>query len=377
MTFNIPIDNDYWENEGASAAPATTSNSDGFPFMLEGDIINQPEPEYLIDEWFPENTLVMIWGQPKGAKSFLGLHTSMCLTHGLSWFGHEVRQGAVLYIAAEGSGGLGKRVRAWRQHHNATHRSSPLVIITVPVNMFDDSDTDKLIRQALQLEREYGFKFVAIVIDTLARCSGGADENSNQAMGLVVQNLDRMKREIMAMIMVIHHCGKNETNGPRGASCLTGAIDTRIHVERESPNSMTVFVTLEMQKDDDSGMSKIMSLVKVPLGLKKNGKALDSLVMTEKSRDVPIATPDLVPGAKGDPVYTDLVSIANQMAPNTEATVSDIALLVFRDKIHTKRVNEALPENIFRKVNTSDGVKLLRRLKAHKKGFVVQCQNTN
>src|ERR1700733_12872690 len=49
---------------------------------------------------------------PKCRKSFLVQHISYKLSQGLSVFGRRVKRAEVLYVAAEGEGGIAKRLKA-------------------------------------------------------------------------------------------------------------------------------------------------------------------------------------------------------------------------------------------------------------------------
>jgi RecA-family ATPase len=71
-----------------------------------------------------------------------------------------------------------------------------------------------------------------VIIDTLARCMIGGDENSARDMGLFVEACSRVQKT-GAAVMVIHHTGKNSATGPRGSSALFGAADTIIELSND------------------------------------------------------------------------------------------------------------------------------------------------
>jgi putative DNA primase/helicase len=104
-------------------------------------------------------------------------------------------------------------------------------IVQNSVNLFNgDEDTDAIIETVRQLEAQRGQKVRLIVGDTLARMSAGANENSGQDMGLVIERFDRIRTECQAHFMLIHHCGKNAAYGMRGWSGIRAAIDTEIEL---------------------------------------------------------------------------------------------------------------------------------------------------
>ena len=71
-----------------------------------------------------------------------------------------------------------------------------------------------------------------IVIDTLNRNFGGADENSTKDMTAFVSNLDLLRAEHGATILVIHHSGHTNSGRSRGSSVLYGAVDANMQVAR-------------------------------------------------------------------------------------------------------------------------------------------------
>ena len=95
-----------------------------------------------------------------------------------------------------------------------------------------------------------GATFAAIAIDTVARAMVGADENDARDMGLFVAACDRIRTAIGAMILGVHHSGKDKDRGPRGSIALPGAVDCMLRVDRtEGTPYATVIV--EKQKDEE------------------------------------------------------------------------------------------------------------------------------
>lgn len=52
-----------------------------------------------------------------------------------------------------------------------------------------------------------------IILDTLARCFGGSDENAAKDMGAFIQGCDAIKAATQATVLIIHHSGKDRTKG--------------------------------------------------------------------------------------------------------------------------------------------------------------------
>lgn len=96
------------------------------------------------------------------------------------------------------------------------------------------------------LAKQYAAYPALIIIDTLARAMAGGDENSGQDMGALIRNVDLIREETDAHVMLIHHSGKDASRGARGHSSLRAAADTEIELTRSGD-----VVTAEAKKQRD------------------------------------------------------------------------------------------------------------------------------
>jgi hypothetical protein len=71
-----------------------------------------------------------------------------------------------------------------------------------------------------------------VIVDTLARCMVGGDENSAKDMGGAVESLDLIRRATGAAVLVVHHTTKG-TQTERGSSALRGAAHTMISLSND------------------------------------------------------------------------------------------------------------------------------------------------
>jgi hypothetical protein len=109
---------------------------------------------------------------------------------------------------------------------------------------------------------------VAIVIDTLARCSEG-DENSNSDMGRFVAAADEIRMRLKgATVVVVHHTPKSDPETLRGASALHGAIDSAIclvPVGTGTEQEQTLIMKCKKQKDLGQFPDEALARVQVEL----------------------------------------------------------------------------------------------------------------
>jgi len=77
-------------------------------------------PEWVIDGILPKECAGVVFAKSGVGKTFFVLGMACAIATGSDWYGHAVKQGGVLYIAAEGYRGIRQRQRAWETHHGLT-----------------------------------------------------------------------------------------------------------------------------------------------------------------------------------------------------------------------------------------------------------------
>lgn len=230
--------------------------------LLDNDGIRSlPPPEWLIADYLAQDSLALLYGPSGTSKTFLALDWAMHVSTGLWWHGHEVKQGRVLYVIAEGARGIGRRIDAWEEHHEERMSTAGLwdgteVIDWRPeaLNLFDPLAVAPLILAAMYRRP------ALIVFDTLARCTLGAEENSAKDMGQVVAALDQIRTQTKACVLLVHHTGKDAANGARGSSALKAAMDTELEITAVD-HRLVVKVT--KQKDDEEARPLKLNRVNV------------------------------------------------------------------------------------------------------------------
>lgn len=196
-------------------------------FLTRAELRDLPTVEPLIDHVLPRHSYGILSGRDGSYKTFVALDWACCLATGRPWQGKFVDRVRVLYIAAEGAYGIDKRLDAWEAANGTTIDDDHFVVRPSGLNLFKTtSDFDRLVEHID--ENGYGL----IVVDTLRRVSGGADENGSE-MGAVVDNLARLKdRTDGGSILVIAHTGKTDKD-TRGYSGIEDDADFVWSVKRD------------------------------------------------------------------------------------------------------------------------------------------------
>ncbi|MGY1691996.1 AAA family ATPase [Geodermatophilus sp. SYSU D01105] len=186
--------------------------------LSRAGLANLPNPEPLIADTIDRRTVVVVAGHFGSLKSFVLQAWAASIATGSSWLGREVQQGTVLYVAAEGAQGLHPRFTAWEYGWQQRIPDDALAVLPEPVNLLDAAAVSDLCELAAGRS--------LVILDTLARCLVGADENSAKDMGIAVDSLYRLRNAIgHGTVVVAHHTGKDRST-IRGSSALEAGVDT-------------------------------------------------------------------------------------------------------------------------------------------------------
>jgi hypothetical protein len=179
--------------------------------------------------------------------------------------------GAVLYIAGEGHGGIGARIKACKINHQ-TEDGAQIYVIRYQLNLRSSADDFNLLMQSIDdLIERTGIELRLVQIDTLARAFGGGNENDSQDMGAFIHNAGRLQRKLDCALMVLHHSGKDQTKGLRGHSSLLGAVDTQLELlkleqtERKDGVAGQGIITISKQKDGQDNLKFGFEMVNIDI----------------------------------------------------------------------------------------------------------------
>lgn len=280
VSFEIPfgpsVSAEYAQHVEQPAAPALRDH-----LLRRSDLHKLPKPEPLIRGVLNLNSDAWLIGASGSYKSFVAIDWACRVVTGLPWNGAPVRQGPVLYIAAEGASGIEQRITAWEKAHQPV--GDDLMVLPVAVQALIRSggslDMHPAWRELCALAGEV--RPVLIVLDTQARMSLGARENDNGEMSLWVEAVSALRRHSGgACVLVVHHTGRNGGDA-RGASAIDGAQDTEWKVERVGPREESrAKLRLDKAKDARDGVEYALWMRVIDVGFDGHGQPLSSLVVT-------------------------------------------------------------------------------------------------
>jgi RecA/RadA recombinase len=249
------------------------------------ELFDLPAPDWLIEGAIGIGALAGLYGPSGEGKSFLALDWALSVATGRPWMERAVRCGAVVYVAAEGGRSIGKRVEAWMNAHDVTDVPRAFFLLE-GVQVRNPEELQALVERIQELEIQPNL----VVLDTLARCFVGGEENSAKEMGEFVDGLQRLQQRTGAAVLVLHHTGKQGNEIERGSTALRAAADVMVRVVKSKDGVLTV--TNNKQKDDEEFGAVMLRLHRVTVGSCSNQQTTSCvLVPTGATIGAPIVVP--------------------------------------------------------------------------------------
>lgn len=218
-----------------------------------------PPRREIVEGLFAEGELVMLVSPPGIGKSALAQYLLVCIAEGGPFLSRTVKQGPVLYVAAERYESATRRLNAMK-----TDQSAPIYIIKYQPNLADKRamrDLGELINEICR--EDYKCGPTLICIDTFSRCIPGVDENSAKEMSRVMQGVAALLEQVpSAAVMIIHHTAKNSSDS-RGSSVVLGAVDLEMLMSKTKNGLLKI----EVQKANDVEEGQLLYARLVPVAL--------------------------------------------------------------------------------------------------------------
>ena len=277
--------------------------------------------EWLVKNVLPAGQLYSIYGASGSGKTFVALDLAFSIAMGRSWRGNRVKRGRVVIIAAEGGTGIGKRGEAYARHHGIDLRDADVHVITAAPNFLEEMDVAEVIAEIKALG-----DVVAVFVDTVAQVSPGANENTSEDMGRVLASMRLIAEAINALVVAVHHAGKDPSKGARGWSGFRAAMDGQMEVTRHENGSREL--RLDKMKDGEDGLRWGFKLEVIEVGVDSDGDVITSCVAVEA--DLPQAA---VTGDRKEVVrYGNTERHVLEMIELHHRTAPDVALGILTDQ---------------------------------------------
>ena len=239
------------------------------------------EPE-LVEGLIPAKGVGVIFGPSSAGKSFVTVDWAMRIASGGSVLDRYTEASGVLYFAAEGQGGLRKRLVAARKARGMDDVVLPFNYLPALLDLSraETGDVERLCLYAEDVSAEMrgrGAPLRIVIVDTLAAAAPSADENAQKDMGPIMLAFHRMANRLDAVVLLVAHTGKDVTRGLRGWSGIRAnadfAIECRVDKDEDTGETSRRSLWLEKAKDGRDGFTlSDYALRIVYMGTKRSGE---------------------------------------------------------------------------------------------------------
>lgn len=298
INLNGPASADEFEELVEAEAPTPEGQAPRFNFEPVHSFSSATALPWIIKGVLPQAGLAVVYGASGSGKSFAVLDMGMAIARGLPWRGKKTRQGRVAYIAAEGADGFRKRIAAYAQHQDVDLTTVPMTVLNAAPNLLEKQDA---VDVAKGVKASGGAD--VIIIDTLAQTTPGANENAGEDMGKALGYCKRIHEVTGALVLLIHHSGKDATKGARGWSGVRAACDAELEVVRGEGGRA---LRLTKNKDGEDGLEWGFDLEVVQIGVDEDMDPITSCVVVETAMPVIGAGPAKKLG-KNEKVVNDVL----------------------------------------------------------------------
>jgi len=267
----------------SSSSPSSTTRTRERFEKTWFDEIKEGEPKvFIIKGAFGEREFTTVSGLPGTGKSVIVTDAACHVATGREWHGHKVKQGLVVYVAAERKKLTERRMMAFRKHHGV--HDVPLLIIGGRLDFTAGlKDARDLIAAIKEAELETGLDCVWVIIDTLTRVFGAGDQNASKDMSRFVQACDEILAETTAHVTAIHHSAWSGERG-KGAIDLDGAVDASFMVKKSQGGKYKLIC--DGTNDGEEGDIVNFTMASVVLGQDEDGEPTTAPVVVTAKPDI-------------------------------------------------------------------------------------------
>ena len=210
--------------------------------LTPAELRDRPAPAWLIEGLLHLDSASWMIAEPGSYKSFVALDWAGHVGAGKPWLGRYSARGPVVYMVAEGAGGMGPRIRAWEQRNGPM--AAEVRFLPVPVQAAREDHWAALVEACRRLGPSL------IILDTQARITVGLNENDNSEMGTFVEAIEALRRATGACVLTVHHLGRGGQHA-RGASAIDGAQDTELRLTRTADRRVVLVTDKSKNAADD------------------------------------------------------------------------------------------------------------------------------
>ena len=235
---------------------------------------------WLVKKLLPASANGIWFGKSQSFKTFVLVDLACRIATGKQFANLRTGHGLVYIIAAEGSSGISKRIRAWELKNGCIvgHR---LMVVPHAVVPTDAKQRNALIADIQEESVRQNVPVAMIVFDTMSQCSNGMSENEAGEVSRYLQACKEIGEPFGATVINIHHT-KKDSDEFRGSSAIVSNVDFLISMKRKAKIEHVTSLKLEKMKEASTEFSWALTLEKLNIGVQdEDGEQLNTLCVTE------------------------------------------------------------------------------------------------
>lgn len=236
------------------------------------DFAGGPE---LVEDVLPERGIAMVYGPSGKGKTFWTLDIAFHVHNGARWRDKDVKQGDVMYVAAEAGRGIKKRIQAVRTLHPDWR--APFIADAAP--NLSSLTSIQAVRDAACAAGSPAM----LIVDTMSASFEG-DDSSQKDVAQMIRNLKILADDLQCLVVFVHHTTK-DGGSFRGSGVLYNDVDAVLELESTGEGAeRKQWVTQRKHREGEDGKSYPFRLViSEPLAFKPNGKPVTSCTIEQES----------------------------------------------------------------------------------------------
>jgi hypothetical protein len=193
------------------------------PVVRVGEIPSADDaPRWLVEGLWGANSVGVIGGAPKCAKTWLGLDMALSVATGTACLGKYAvpEPGPVLvYLAEDALPVVRERIQGMARHRGLDFARVDIHVITAPLLRLDrEPDRTRLLETTRRLRPRL------LLLDPLVRLHG-IDENHAGEVAALLAYFRSLQRRLDLSVLLVHHTRKNAAGGAAAGLGLRGSSD--------------------------------------------------------------------------------------------------------------------------------------------------------
>jgi hypothetical protein len=259
-----------------SLSPSKMDSWGKLTFTWFDDIGTEAKKETVVKGMLGAGEFTMISGLPGSGKSVIVTDLACHIAAGMPWMGKTVKQGLVVYVAAERKKLTERRMLAFRKRHGV--KDLPLLVLGGLIDMTTGTLHATAIAMAVKKAAEItGQPCVWIIIDTLTRTFGPGDQHQSKDMAKYVRSCDTIIAETGSHLTVVHHTSWAGERG-KGAIDLDGAVDASFMVKKNAAGHV---LECDGTNDGEEGVICNFRMESMNVGTDEDGEPITAPVVVK------------------------------------------------------------------------------------------------